>query len=483
MFALSPYPQELLDASMQSMDGLYNDEVGLLRQPPDIVVKHAAYSGPAHMVRDSTWYALGLFMRDGLGDRQRAERILDVVLDHQLIEPEAPFHGTWLRYPEEPRPGGWSREWRDYDPNWRDFIGTTLALILIHFEHELSFSLIDRINNALRLAVEGTLARKVNPAYTNIALMDAYLLHFAGIRLGEKAWIAEGETLGSQVFGLFQRNEAFEEYNSPTYYGTDLYALELWRTRSESPLLRDMGEEMEVALWKDIARYYHPDLKNVAGPWDRSYGVDMQRYAALLGMWIWLLVGRERAPFPDTTQPFGHSADLCFGPCVAILGTEPPPEVLPYFERFQGPHHVEHTITTSPLRVATAWLDEKYMLGAEYTSLSRQGNYQFHPLTIHWQPGGGPVHWARMTHAQPVDVRAAKGELIVEGQGAVTFEIYAPGTQVEALQGDLWRLHGLTITVESNRQAFQAECTAEDTFKLHYAAEDDEEINFRLLIQ
>ena len=480
MMPLSPYAQEIFDASMDWMDRLYDDGTGLLWQPGDA---SASTTRPdRHMVRDSTYYALGLLMRDALGDRQRAERVLAVILDQQIDSLEAPYHGTFLRAPEEPRPGDWAREWRDYDPNWRDFIGTAFALVLTHFENELSTSLVARMDDALRMAVQGALARHLNPAYTNIALMDAYLLHYVGVRQNEPAWQAAGENFAAQVVAIFERHDAFEEYNSPTYYGPDLYALGLWRAYSQSAQLRERGAEMEAKLWLDTARFYHAGLRNQCGPWDRSYGMDMTRYVAVLGMWVWLASGREQAPFPNLRETFYHAADLCFGPCAALVGTQVPDAARPHLLAFQGARRVEQRITDE--RVASAWLEEKFMLGAEHTQRSKRGYGQFHPLTMHWRLPDGQIGWVKLVHTLPVDVVAGQRELTLAGQGEMIFAVYAPGTSLNAVQSGRWSLNGLNVMVEGNSGSCQVEPYPHEPGMLviRYPAPDTQEIKMRFVV-
>jgi hypothetical protein len=48
--------------------------------------------------------------------------------------------------------------------------------------------------------------------------------------------------------------------------------------------------------WSVLGELYHADLKNVAGPWDRAYGFDMNRYLSILALHMWTLVGKEMAP-------------------------------------------------------------------------------------------------------------------------------------------------------------------------------------------
>ena len=46
----------------------------------------------------------------------------------------------------------------------------------------------------------------------------------------------------------------------------------------------------------------------------------MNRYAALIGLWIWSAIGRDAAPFPNVDQAFAHQHDFTAGPLVAALG-------------------------------------------------------------------------------------------------------------------------------------------------------------------
>ncbi|NUP65729.1 MAG: hypothetical protein HOW71_26580 [Nonomuraea sp.] len=128
------------------------------------------------------------------------------------------------------------------------FIGLTLLTVLARHEKDLPADLRDALDAALRLAAEGSHRREVDPAYTNIALLKTLLL----VRL---------------------------------------------------------GAEMEAGLRRDITRYYHPGLRNLCGPFDRAYGMDMTRHVAGLGQWLYYLMGRDRAPFPDPrVLPAGHRA-------------------------------------------------------------------------------------------------------------------------------------------------------------------------------
>ena len=306
--SLEPHARQLAELSTAWADPFWDEASGLLWYPGYESTAHGARRR-SHLVRDTIWYVTGLFLRRQGSDVFRALHAIEAVLDHQIDAPDQPYHGTFARSPEEPLPRPGAREWRDYDPNWREFIITPLQILLVEYEGLLPKRIVERIDAATRLAVAGALARPLPATYTNIALMHAFMLCAAGERLNEPAWFARGEEMAQAIYDLFRPNQAFEEYNSPTYYGVDLYALALWRAYGSS-VLRRLGAEMEGMLWTDISRYYHAGLRNLCGPFDRAYGMDMTRYAAVVGEWIWLVTGQEQAPFPDIDAAFRPYAGL-----------------------------------------------------------------------------------------------------------------------------------------------------------------------------
>ena len=230
--SLDANAQQLLSASVAWMDRYWDEAMGLLWSPGDVADPRRPQPGDGHMVRESAWYALGLLLRNGPGDVQRAIRALAAVLTYQLDEPDKVYHGTFYRAPEEPHPPEPATEWRHYDPNWREFIITTMAIILIEYEHQLPRPLVDKIDVAARKAVQGALERGLRATYANIALMNAFMLCFVGDRLREPEWVEKGEAMAQEIYRLFMLHGTFEEYNSPTYYGVDLYALAAWRVYS-----------------------------------------------------------------------------------------------------------------------------------------------------------------------------------------------------------------------------------------------------------
>ena len=475
--AMDANTRDLFAASMRWMEPFWDESAGLLRDSGDTKL-----TASGHTVRGSAWYAFGLLLRNAAGDAARAARVIAAVLDWQFDASGRPFHGTFYRAPEEPYPPADCVIWRDYDPNWREFIITALALALLEYPERLPAALTARLDTAVRKAVAGALARGLSASYTNIALMYAYMLCFAGKRFAEPGWVAEGERMGREVYLAFKQHDSFAEYNSPTYYGVDLYALALWRSYPAlSPLLAQWGAEMEALLWRDIARYYHAGLRNLAGPYDRSYGMDMRRYIAVVGLWMRLVLDESQAPLPAldrhtassrergrasggeplAPRPFEHEHDLGFFPLIAFLGTVVPGDALAHLRQFHGERLVEHLIAAAPRRVATAWLDTDRMLGAEFTSLQPPASKQLHPATLHWRIDERTTGWARMRYINPVDATASRNRLAITTTGEIAFDIFAPGTKVEQIGRENWELTGLCVHIESNADAVETQPRAE----------------------
>jgi len=344
----------------------------------------------------------------------------------------------------------------------------------------LPHPLVDKVDIAVRKAVEGALKRGLKATYTNIALMNAFMLCFAGDRLNERAWVEQGQMMAKEIYRLFKLCDTFQEYNSPTYYGPDLYALAEWRVYGSTPLLRQLGAEMEALWWMDIARFYHAGLHNLCGPFDRSYGMDMRRYVALLGEWIWLITGRDQAPFPSLDRPFAHSADFCFGPCVAILGAQAPGDAQSHLLAFQGERQVERVISDSPRRVATAWLAPDIMIGAEDTGGARSGSTQFHPGSVYWKIGADEVGWIRLCNVWPVDARAGANRLDISGAGEFYFQISAPDLDADLIKADGWQLPGLEVQVESNASDAHVERQS-DLVEIYYRTGDNQSLSCSLM--
>lgn len=478
---LSPHARNLAEQSLAWSERRWDPEGGLLASRP-------IGEGDENRlnVRNSVWTAVGFLLRNAEGDTERAVRTIEAILDTQFDEPGMPYHGTYYRYIGEPYPPGQDAVmWKDYDPNWRQFIGLGLATILEEYTHRLNDDLVRRIEASLELAVVGEAPDRCPPSYTNIALMKAALNVWVGRRLGRPEMVEYGEAFGKDVYELFKQTDAFAEYNSPTYYGTNFYALGFWRRYLADSAIHEYGAYMEAELWRDTMRYYHAGLRNLCGPFSRSYGMDMTRYTALVSLAFWMAFGKAATPFPERNQQpgtrLGIDAEFAYGPCMAIYDSNAPDDVRESVDSFVGPRRIEKTITNEPRRIATAWMDETYMLGAEHTGDYAARSYQFHAATAHWRCPDGAVGWLRLKHIGPTHATADEGRISLtapadadtrshDGDSTTfTFVVYAPGITPTAFDDPTWSLPGMTVTCETNLSAPDVAQSGE-TVELTYTA-------------
>jgi hypothetical protein len=429
------------------MDQWWDDETGLLWNPPGSF-EGVVEPQSVHLVRETAWYAIGLLRREGPGDRGRAEAALSAVVSHQYDEPGQPWHGTFVRFPEWAPPTEGATEWIDYDPNWRQFLGTALAVAITDFH--LSAPLAGRARDAVQLAVDAEPPDRVPPSYANIALLRAWLDAWAG---------RADDGYADRVVDTYRRHGCFSEYGSPTYYGIDLLALGLWqRADAPSSLQRD-GAAIEAALWDDVARWWHAGLANLCGPYSRAYGMDLAAYVSGLALAFWC--AGLPAPMPSLQgELVTHGHDVCMAPMLEHVGVRVPVAARPAFERFPGAHAVEQVIESSPLRMATGWLEEHLAIGGEAGESALHARGQFHPATIHWRQPDGTVGWLRIEHHAPTRATASQRRLVVDCdphhlRGAQPVRWFTNIPSVEIVEGG-WKLPGIRVDVTTDASLVDA---------------------------
>ena len=285
----------------------------------------------------------------------------------QYDAPGTPWNGTFKVTAEEPDPPTDAEEWVHYDPNWRQFVGCILTMIVSDHRDALRPELVARIESALERCVAGEPATRIPRWYTNPNLMHAWL----SARIGDPA----GDARRRMIVDRFDRHGDVDEYNSPTYDGVDLMALGLWVTFPPNPRFATDGARLLARLGERISRLYHPGLRAVCGPYTRAYGVDLDRYVSFLGMW-WAMAGEATLPV-DLSATTDHAHDLSFAPVLERLSDA----VLPHLEPTDGAR--SHEQRFGPV-TATSVLGTDSMIGAE---TGRRGTFsrdQYVPLVAHW---------------------------------------------------------------------------------------------------
>lgn len=438
--------------AMASMDGRYDPAVGLLRGTV-LSSSHPV----SHPIRESSWYAFGLMMRNGPSDQQRAEHILDVILDNQYpvrdgTDHEAPWAGSFRRSPDELLPTEKAVAWKEYDPNWREFIGCEFALTLHVFGSRLHPELRQRLHESIRQAVQGELHnRRLLPSYTNIAIMFGQLLDEDAVYRRDRVMAGIREKWIHDTVAIFRQNQSFMEYNSPTYYGVDLFGLGLWRRYGSTTFMKSSGDDISRRLWLDIATFYSAPMKNLAGPYDRAYGMDMESYVALLGDWIGTVVPRSKAPLPATiTVDTPHLADLWFAPTFVFLKATLPASIGNDFLTLTQPHDLTRRIDSS--RSVSARVDTNFLAGGETAHLQRgvDARSQYHPLAVQWRTSCGQVGTLRISDTPAADVTIERGQALVSWKDHVTFALHDPCPDTLKVDRNFWEAGNMQIQVRTD---------------------------------
>lgn len=138
--------------------------------------------------------------------------------------------------------------------------------------------------------------------------MRALVSGWTGRRFNDSNMTTAGENYAQEIVDLFRINDTLSEFNSATYTGVSLYGLTMWSKYLPSDsIMSQNGASMVADIWETLGALYHPQLRNVAGPWDRTYGFDMQRYFSIIVLNIWSLVGKEYTGLPDVVSSIqGH---------------------------------------------------------------------------------------------------------------------------------------------------------------------------------
>ncbi|KAF1978960.1 hypothetical protein BU23DRAFT_549651 [Bimuria novae-zelandiae CBS 107.79] len=448
--------EQLLQESMNWMDMFYDAEAGYLYDLDSKALLHDT--------RSSAWYAAGLLGRNEGDDAEQAAKIVDNIIAGQHKNLSAQWYGDYQIYPEEPTVGTPQyppKIYNSWDPNWRGFIGTTFILMLEEFPelipHDTQTRMLESLYNATvgdSYRVGGVDDDNLYPSYSNPAIMRAFMSGWVGRKLNESNMTTAGENYARDLVNLFDRASTLSEFNSGTYAGVSLYALTLWaKYLPASSLMGERGADMVSKTWVILGQLYNANLKNVAGPWDRSYGYDMNRYLSILALHIWTIVGKEDAPINAKPYTMGHKNDFAIGPLVAILApfhnTLVPNATLSALQTFPGTHNVSTSAFSPPWdtypRNITAWLSPNLTIGAETFAEDVIGGpaknpSSFNPAVVQWSRKDGSVGWLTL-HAEVEELNAvaSEGKLELEypqGNATSTFT-FLVGTNSRAGKRDV----------------------------------------------
>lgn len=147
----------------------------------------------------------------------------------------------------------------------------------------------------------------------NFAGMAIYTLLVAGEMFGLPEYFNIGLEKLKGVQDYFYRCGAIMEYCSCTYTPIDTLCYAEIANHVENEEAREIALKCEERMWVEIASHYHPETSRMAGPYSRSYTIDMVGHPHLFSGLAWYVFGDRvfSNPIMDLFEP--HKKQMMHG--------------------------------------------------------------------------------------------------------------------------------------------------------------------------
>jgi hypothetical protein len=243
---------------------------------PDVKMRKIPFSSPGyhtcltggyvHPTRDALMYAVALFDSGIPGYIERGREVALKTASLQDKDEASKTYGIWSWFYDEPLDKMSPPDW-----NWANFCGKEILQILKDHREHLSADEYEYLKTTVYHACKSIIRRNMGPHYTNIAIMGAYVTHVAGELLGFDDILAYAKERLAGFLAYSQKNNNFNEYNSPTY--TLLAAEDLgwmYRDVEDAESKKQIYECMRIC-WRTILQHQHYPSRQWAAPHRRNY--------------------------------------------------------------------------------------------------------------------------------------------------------------------------------------------------------------------
>ena len=401
-------------------------------------------------LRSTTRLALALLFRNDPGDRTNAIEILKWILKHQHLDEKAKIYGAWKTSVLDDK----------LDQNWREFIGCDLIIIYRNYKEVLPAELLAKIKDGLVHAAMGAMKRDVTPQYTNISVMSAFLMNYVGSAFDIQELSEAGIQKAHDIYALFHRYNTFSEFNSPTYDGVSLVGFALWRELSQGEM-KSMGIKLEQSLWKEIAAHYNPTLKNFSGPYFRAYGMDINKYVSITGLWIAIAMNDETlAPLPkDGGAKYFEVSNIAPIYHLGLSISEPTWQALksPVKSRFLDQRIPNNIFAGDSVKHATIQMNQNWMMGG--LEGNRRSWNQIYTGTIHWMGSEGETEWLLVPGNGHTNVSVSDSLMRIftvatdselSNDGELKLYVYSREIAEGNFSGEIWRLGDMQFNIQTD---------------------------------
>jgi hypothetical protein len=209
-------------------------------------------------------------------DVKVAQELLRLAFSYQEMDEKSPHYGSvpWQAgHPEI------------VDLNADEFASQALGPIWLHYGDRLGEEFKAKMRPHLKAFLAAMQRREMKtPSYTNIFLMRATNTILLGQAVGDDDAVHRG-TGWIDDWITYTRRTGIREFDSPTYYATDLNSLVMGYAYASAKTTREKFKTILDLFWTDIAANYMPERGCLTGPNSRNYsfldsygGVDLHLY-------------------------------------------------------------------------------------------------------------------------------------------------------------------------------------------------------------
>lgn len=241
-------------AALNELHKAYDEKEKLIYRHNVFSDYHSKWKGSAHATYESLTYAVALLYASVMPER--ANDIIERMLSLQDLRPGSPTYGLWSWYLEEPLD-----EMSSPDFNWADFCSTRL-LFSVKFGYDK-----EKVRQAILASCECIVKRDVQPTYMNICALGAFATLFAGETYGDQRIFDYGKERLKKFYDFNQ----YSEYNSPTYIWILIHIMSDIKREIQDTECKAMANEILDRVWGMLAKQFHPETMQLAGPMSRTY--------------------------------------------------------------------------------------------------------------------------------------------------------------------------------------------------------------------
>ena len=219
-------------------------------------------NGVFHTVWMSTEYAVALVESGSPAEIERAEAVINAVLDCQDMDARSPHYGNFK----------WEHEdLAVEDLNAVQFVLVRLIPLLLNHSSRLSKRIVGRTRDRICIGLDEIRRIDVSTTYSNIVAQDIANSLLGGQLLNRQEYVQRGAAKLRAWVKAIDQSGIPHEYNSPTYSFVLIEALHKIAAFSEHPRAVMLAKLIIARIGLSVALRLHPKTGRLAPPHCRAY--------------------------------------------------------------------------------------------------------------------------------------------------------------------------------------------------------------------